>query len=386
MGAAALDAAERFQTTAEQLSLLAVLQLVFYAGMQIPVGILLDRFGSKRLLIAGAAFMGVGQLFVAFAPSLQVAILGRILVGIGDACTFISMIRLVNVWYSGAKASKLQQWLGTFGQLGQVLSAIPFVYLLKVSGWALAFTSMALVAAVTAIALFAGVQDKLNEDGFKPSFKSVLATLRKNVRKPVTWVGFFTHFSTQSSGTMFALLWGVPFIVSGLGHDHAFASAALTFLVVTNASMGPVIGWFCARWPQYRARWVLTVVTLISLAWLSIIVYASQTPDWLLFLVLGVVGAGGPSSMIAFDFSKQSIPARELGSANGVINVGGFLAAFTMMYLVGISLDIQGGPELYSFEHFKVALATQLAVLAIGAAGFIISYRRLRNKSRTLAV
>lgn len=386
MGAAALDAADRFHTTAEQLSLLAVLQLVFYAGMQIPVGILLDRFGSKKLLIAGALFMGSGQLVVAVAPNLQVAILGRILVGIGDACTFISMIRLVNVWYSGPKASKLQQWLGTFGQLGQVLSAIPFVVLLKEAGWVSAFTAMALVAAVTAVALVAGVSDKVNESGHKPSLKSILRTLARNVRKPITWVGFFTHFSTQSSGTMFALLWGVPFMVSGLGHDHAFASSALTFLVVTNASMGPVIGWFCAKWPQYRARWVLAVVTIIALSWISVICYGSVTPDWLLFLVLGIVGAGGPSSMIAFDYSKQAIPAQELGSANGVINVGGFLASFTMMYLIGVSLDLQGGPNLYSFEHFRIALATQLVVLAIGAFGFILSYRRLRNKVATTSV
>ena len=380
MGAAALDAADRFHTTAEQLSLLAVLQLVFYAGMQIPVGVLLDRFGSKRLLVAGALFMGVGQAIVAIAPNLQLAIVGRILVGIGDACTFISMIRLINVWYTGAKASKLQQWMGTFGQLGQVLSAIPFVYLLKVSGWVVAFSSLAILAAVTLVALVVGVVDRVHDDGQKPTLKSVFATLNRNIRKPITWVGFFTHFSTQSSGTMFALLWGVPFIVSGLGHDHAFASAALTFLVVTNASMGPVIGWFCARWPQYRARWVLSVVALISASWLAIISYGSTTPDWLLFLVLLVVGAGGPSSMIAFDFSKQAIPARELGSANGVINVGGFLAAFTMMYLIGISLDKQGPSNLYSFVHFRVALATQIFVLAIGATGFILSYRKLGNK------
>ena len=103
MGSVALDAAERFETTARELSSLAVLQLIFYAGMQIPVGILLDRFGSRKLLTAGAILMAAGQFLVAASETLPGAVVGRILVGIGDACTFISMMRLSNSWFTGKR-------------------------------------------------------------------------------------------------------------------------------------------------------------------------------------------------------------------------------------------------------------------------------------------
>jgi len=127
MGIASLVATSRFHTTAEQLSTLAVAQLVVYAAMQIPVGLLLDRFGARLLLTVGAISMALGQYVVAFAPNLETAVAGRMLVGFGDAFTFISMIRLINGWYQGKRASQLQQWMGNGGQIGQIVSGAAFL-------------------------------------------------------------------------------------------------------------------------------------------------------------------------------------------------------------------------------------------------------------------
>ncbi len=98
LGVATLIASERFDTNAQQLATLAVFQLIVYAGMQIPVGILLDRFGAKILLTVGALIMAVGQIVLAFAPVLSFAVVGRMLVGMGDSFTFISMIAMINGW------------------------------------------------------------------------------------------------------------------------------------------------------------------------------------------------------------------------------------------------------------------------------------------------
>src|SRR4051795_5355005 len=92
-------AQQRFGATAAILSLFIVLQLGVYAGLQVPVGVLLDRFGSRRLIACGAALMGAGQLLMATAQSVPAAVFGRVLVGAGDAMTFISVLRLVALWF-----------------------------------------------------------------------------------------------------------------------------------------------------------------------------------------------------------------------------------------------------------------------------------------------
>jgi MFS family permease len=384
MGSVALDAADRFETSAQQLASLAVLQLIFYAGMQIPVGIMLDRFGSRKVLAAGAFLMAIGQFLVGIAPNLSIAVLGRILVGIGDACTFISMMRLANSWYTGRFASQLQQWLATFGQSGQILSAIPFALLLHTFGWVPAFVSAAGVSVLTGALIWIIAKENPATTSVEVlRFSTVLANLKKNLKVPVTWLAFFTHFSTQATGTTFALLWGVPFMISALGLARAEAGGFLTLFVVTNAAMGPVIGLFCARYPRRRQLFVLTLVSSIVLGWLTLVLYPGATPLWLLGSLVVLIGIGGPASMVAFDYSKERFPPAELGATNGLINVGGFLASLVMMWLIGFALDSLGGDVVFSLENFRVAFALQLIVSLVGIAGLVLSGRAIRNKSRS---
>lgn len=382
MGSVALDAAGRFDTNAKQLASLAVIQLVFYAAMQVPVGILLDRFGARKLLAVGALLMAAGQITVGLSNVLVGGVVGRSLVGMGDAFTFISMIRLANTWFKGPKASQLQQWLSTSGQLGQIISAFPFAIWLHLAGWESAFIGIGSISVLIAILAFVFAHEPIEPKASnKPNTRQVVSALRRNASRPVTWVAFFTHFTTQSSGTTFALLWGVPFMVGALGLEHGFAAGVLALMVITNSSMGPVIGYFCARWPALRVRFVVLVVSAIASIWLFVIAWPGVTPAWLLCALAVVIGVGGPSSMIAFDFSKEAIEPRELGAANGLINVGGFLAALTMMFLIGLALDLNSAGALYTLSNFRVAFTMQFLVLGLGLTGFLYSAKRMRNTS-----
>lgn len=382
MGSVALDASVRFGTTAEQLSSLAVMQLLFYAAMQIPVGLLLDRFGSRKLLAAGALLLAAGQVVVGLSTDLPSAVLGRVLVGIGDACTFISMIRMSNSWFTGKRASNLQQWFATIGQTGQILSAVPFALLLRETSWEQAFLSAAAISALVGVLVWLfSAENPAIAKNHEIRIRDVFSKLKENSRKSVTWLAFFTHFTTQSTGTTFALLWGVPFMVSALSLPRATAGSMLTLFVITNMSMGPVIGWFCGRWPQFRHVLTFSIIGAIVLVWGLVLLGPNPTPFWLLIALVMTIGVGGPASMVAFDYSKEAFVPAELGATNGLINVGGFLAALLMMWIVGVALDAQGGPELYTFEHFRVAFSLQLLVTAVGLTGLVLSLRSRRNKS-----
>lgn len=381
MGAVALDASERFQTTATQLASLAVLQLLFYATMQIPVGILLDRFGSRKLLVAGALIMSLGQFVVAFSETMPVAVFGRILVGIGDACTFISMMRLMNTWYSGALASKLQQWLATTGQLGQVVSVLPFALFLHISSWESAFALLASTSVLLAVSLWFFASEGGDADSNPIRVSAVLARLRTNSRKSITWLAFFTHFTTASPGNAFVLLWGTPFMISGLGYSPALAGSILTLFVVTNATAGPFIGSFCARYPGRRFAFTVFVVLSNIGSWLLLTGWPGVPPIWFVCLHAMIIGIGGPASMIGFDYSREYFKPQELGAVNGLINVGAFIAALLMMGVIGAVIDFLGGEQLYSLENFRVAFLAQLVILGAGLVGLFASRRALRNNS-----
>jgi sugar phosphate permease len=392
LGVAGVDATERFGISAAVLSTLAVVQLIVYAGLQIPVGIVLDRVGPRFLILLGAGLMVAGQATLALAPGIGIAILGRILVGAGDAMTFISVLRLLSNWFSGRTLPLASQLLGTVGALGQVLSAIPLSILLHSQGWTTAFLSASAVSFIALIGVLLVVQN-----GVPPATRSivlpgapstVLSQLRENLSRPGTRLGFWSHFVTQSSGTVFSLLWGFPFLSIGLGYGAGVASILLTLIVASAAVFGPMLGIVSARFPMRRSNIVLGIVTAMGICWSLVLVWPGQPPVWTVVLLIVVIGIGGPGSLIGFDFARTFNPLRSLGSATGIVNVGGFLASFVMMFLIGTVLDAldsaAGGTgvpqELYALNSFRVAFLVQYVIVGIGVVFLIRSRRATRRR------
>jgi len=391
LGVAGVAATERFGGSAAVLSSLAVVQLIVYAAAQIPVGVLIDRFGPRVLMVCGTTLMVFGQLTLAFAPQISVAVVGRILVGAGDAAIFISMIRLISSWFTGRIVPQLSQWLGNIGQLGQVLSAVPLAWVLHLWGWTPAFLSAASVAVVAMIVVIIVIRDRPSgiEDHTRAnSWGAALTQLGHSFKRPGTQLGFWSHFVTQSSGTVFSLLWGFPFMVYGLGYDPSLAAGMLTILVGAGLVFGPILGVLTARYPLRRSNIVLGIVAAMGVAWTVVLLWPGPQPIWLIALLLVVLGVGGPGSLIGFDFARTFNPQRSLGSANGVVNVGGFTASFVSMFLIGLLLDLQdgwrvaggGASNLYALDSFRVAFAVQYLVVGIGVVFLVRARARTRRQ------
>ena len=375
MGVASLAATARFHTNAEQLSMLAVMQLIMYAAMQIPVGLLLDRFGPRRLIFSGTILMALGQFLVAFSDQLGFAITGRMIVGVGDACVFISMIRLINVWYSGSRASQLQQWLANAGQVGQVLSAFPFALLLKHAGWNIAFGTWAAMGMVVAFGVWilALDQSEPNADEHHVHIRARLKHLRQDIKRTSTKTAFWVHLSTMSPGTVMLLLWGVPFLQQAEGLDRSVALGILSSFVVMGVVFGMFYGWLCGRYPEKR-RFAMGIGAAFMLAgWIAVILWPGPAPFWLIAIWAIGTSGNGSASMIAFDYTRQYAPKRQLGSINGFVNIGGFVASFSMMFAIGLILDIyyelvgkSAGLQLYSLDGFKLAFVVVPLVIGLG--------------------
>ena len=141
LGVAGLVAADRFHITASQLSTFTVLQLLVYAAMQIPVGVLLDRFGPQKLLVAGAVFMTLAQLGFAVTGTYAGALVARVFVGVGDAMVFISVLRLIASWFRPMRSPLVTAFTAMIGQSGALLAAIPLSRALASYGWTVTFAA-----------------------------------------------------------------------------------------------------------------------------------------------------------------------------------------------------------------------------------------------------
>ncbi len=317
------------------LSTFSILQLLVYAGMQIPVGLLVDRLGTKKVLSIGAVLFTAGQLGFAFSPSYGTALASRALLGCGDAMTFISVLRLGTRWFPARRGPLVAQLAGLVGMAGNLVSTLVLSRLLHGVGWTAAFAGSALAGAVVLVLTLLFLKDHPEGQEPEPSAHRGAAYVRRQIaaswREPGTRLGLWVHFTTQFPAMVFLLLWGLPFLVEAQGLSRATAGELLTLVVLSNMVIGLVYGQIVARHHAARLhagaghgeRHRAAVGGHAGLP------RATTRRCGSLLVLCAVLGACGPASMIGFDFARPANPPERQGTASGITNMGGFIASMT---------------------------------------------------------
>ncbi|NYD41676.1 MFS transporter [Nocardioides panaciterrulae] len=380
LAVAGLAATDRFDISASQLATFTMLQLLVYAGMQIPVGLLVDRFGSRSVLLAGTLLLTAAQSGFAVADSYGLALVARVFVGMGDAMTFICVLRLVTTWFPVRRIPLVTQLTGMLGQLGAVMAAIPMTWALGHLGWTEAYLLAASLGIVLAVALLLVLHDSPESRhlrGPRLSLAAVRVSLAASWAHPGTRLGFWIHFSSQFSLTALSLLWGYPFFVRGEGLSPTAAGTLLTVLIVAVMLAGPTLGWLVGSYPWHRSSMAVAIVATIAAVWTVVLAWPGTAPMWLLVVLALVVGVGGPTSMIGFDVGRTSNPGARMASASGIINQGGFLASLVLVVAIGVILDWRtpGTSTAYTPSAFRWAMSSQYVLWALGLTQ-ILRYRR----------
>ncbi|MER5178693.1 MFS transporter [Streptomyces sp. NPDC002896] len=380
LGVAGLDAADRFHINASALSTFSILQLLVYAGMQIPVGLMVDRLGTKKVLTIGAVLFTAGQLGFALSPSYGTALAARALLGCGDAMTFISVLRLGTRWFPARRGPMVAQLAGLAGMAGNLVSTMVLAQLLQGVGWTAAFAGSALAGVVVLVLLVLFLKDHPEGHEPQPLPHQGAVYVRRQIaaawREPGTRLGMWVHFTTQFPAMVFLLLWGLPFLVEAQGLSRATAGELLTLVVVSNLVIGLVYGQIVARHHAARAPLAIGTVTATAVAWAATLAYpGDHAPMWLLVVLCTVLGACGPASMIGFDFARPAnLPERQ-GTASGIVNMGGFTASMTTLFAVGVLLDATG-------DNYRVAFSVIFVLQALGMSQVLRLRKRAVRRER----
>ena len=382
LGVASLEASERFHLGPAALGTFTVLQVGVYAMMQVPTGLLVDRYGARRVLTVAALLMGTGQLLFAFATSYPLGLLARAVLGVGDAMTFVSVLRLVAAHFPARRYAAITSFTAALGGLGNLASAVPLSLLLTSAGWTATFAVTGAVTALYAVVLILRVRD--NPIGAIPepvdrteSLRTVLTQVSHAWRTPGTRLGFWVHFSTMSAPAMLGLLWGFPYLVQAQGLSEPAAGLLLSLLVVGAIVAGPMVGTVISRRPEWRTPMVVGYVVVALGVWAVLLGWPSgHAPLWLLVAAFAFLSLGGPASTIAFALARDYNPMHRVGTATGVVNVGGFVAITLTALTVGLLLDLVG--SLGPAAAFRIAFLSVVAVLVLGLWRTSVWWRRAR--------
>ncbi|MGW7445931.1 MFS transporter [Kitasatospora sp. NPDC054795] len=384
LGVAGLDAADRFGIGASALSTFSILQVLVYAAMQIPVGLLVDRYGPRRVLLSGIVLLSAGQLAFAFSSDFGPALASRAVLGCGDAMTFISVLRIAARWFPAARNPFVAQLTGLAGMGGNLVTTVVLARALHSEGWTPTFTAIALLGAVVFAPVAFLLRDAPHQEAaVRPGAAAARPKVGRQVlacwREPGTRLGLWIHFTTQFPGNAFGLLWGLPYLVQAQGMSRAGAGGLLTLLVLSNMTFGFVFGRLLSVSARARMPIVLTVVATTALGWALVLAWpGGHPPAWLLVGIILVMGSNGPASLVGLDYARSRNPAERLGTASGIVNMGGFIGTMITLFGIGVLLDALSpdGAGSYSATAFRWAFCWQYVPLAVGTAMIL----RLRRK------
>ena len=386
LGVVSVDALDQFQINAGQLAVFTTVQLATYAFAQIPAGLLVDRMGPRKMMLYGAVLMAVGQVLLALTTSFPVAVLARVLVGAGDATAFLSVMRIIPAWFPLRTAPLFGQATGAVGQLGQFLSAVPFLALVGSAGWTVGFVSLGAVGLLVGIVAFVVVWDtpgeladgrrgdvENQEDGPGPS---PMVAVRYALGNRTAWHGFFIHWSGLSLLVVFTLLWGMPIMTLGMGMDKATAGWAISASTLAMAICGVLVGFLSARLGRSRWKAIVVGTSLGAAAWLLFFISPEPRTAAAAFVMNVVMGVVSPLANIGFDSVREECRREFVATATGLANMGGWLAGMAANQAMGVYLTLAAPNGDYTWAEFRFGWFVVLGVWALGLVGVVATRPR----------
>ncbi|OGA39314.1 MAG: MFS transporter [Betaproteobacteria bacterium RIFCSPLOWO2_12_FULL_65_110] len=367
-----------FSLGAAALGNLSAVYFYSYVGMQIPTGIVVDRWGPRRVLAAGAAVAAAGTLLFALAQSLALVALGRLLIGASVGVAFVAMLKLSTHWFHLSRFAFFSGVALACGVVGAVFAGAPLRLLVDAYGWRVVMIAAGGLTGLLALLIWAFVRDDPQERGYR-SFvaaphvcaprRSILGGMGAVLRTPNVWLIFIISGGVSGPALTFAGLWGVPFLRTHYGLATATAAMITSLLLLSWALGGPVMGALSDRFRERKPLYGLGAG--IAAAGWFIVFLIPNLPLAVLITVLVVTGIASGCIMIGFAFAKESTPAALAGTTSGVINMGNMLGGMIMQPAVGWVLDrywhgtVEGGARIYGFAAYRAGFSLMLAWLVL---------------------
>lgn len=365
-----------FSVNASQLGILSGFYLYAYTLMQIPVGILLDKFGPRRLLTLATICCALGSLLFGYAPVFSVAALGRFMIGIGSAFAAVSCMHLAASWLPLRLFALMTGLMVTIGMLGAVGGEAPLSMLNNYLGWRETLILFGYIGIGLSLVMWLVIRDRIFPHTDRTiSHTGFLAGVKHVLRNNQIWVtsiyGGLMYLPTPA----FAGLWGVPFLVTFYGLARTTAAFFISFIFIGWAVGSPLFGVISDRIGRRKPpMFIGSIGALISIL---CIIYV-PLPLTLMGILLFLFGFFSSGFLPAFSIAREINPPETNATALGFVNTLNSLGAALAQPFIGLLLDFgwQGGMadgvRQYSVGNYHIALLT--VPVCIGISLFILPF------------
>ena len=352
------DLMKEFSVGAAILGYLSATYLYIYAALQIPLGLVVDKYGLRGVVAGACALCGIGSIIFSLADSLYLAYLGRGLVGAGAAFSFVGALNMAARWFP-SRFALLGGWAQMMGSAGGFVGQAPLSLAVATFGWRSCNLSLGIAGLFLAVLLLFTVRDPKEDQASEDNF-SIWLGLKNVCANKQTWLATLAAAGLTSALLAFGGLWGVPYLMKARAIDKPDAASFISIIFVGWAIGAPFFGWLSDRIRRRRIllQWgtcgaALTTGTTILVPTLS---------TTLVIVVLFLQGFFSASMILGFALAKDNNPPESSGVALGLINTFVVGSGAILQPLVGVLLDYRwtgemfDGVRVFNLVDFQVSM------------------------------
>lgn len=337
-----------------------------YTPMQIPVGLMLDRYGSRFLLTLATFICALGTFVFAWSQELWIAQAGRLMVGFGSAFAFVGVLKVASIWLPPSRFGMIAGMTTSLGMVGAMFGDNVIAALVKEIGWQATMYGSALFGLVLTIVMGAYLRNSGSENSPKSASvdtitaRSLILNIFALLKKPQMWLAAAIGGILYTSLSVFAELWGVPYFEQGRGFSPQIAAALISTVFLGWAIGGPIVGFFSDYLKNRRMPLILG--SILGAVAISAIIYLDDLSPLAIGVLLFLFGIFSSAQNMAFAIAKESTEPALAGSAIALTNMFVMLVGTILQPLVGFVLDlywdghISNGIRHYSNASFQSAL------------------------------
>ena len=380
---------ESFSLSAFGGGLLVSVYYYIYVLLQTPAGMLMDRYGPRRLLTIGAFTCGVGCFLFAEAGCLQSAVIGRLLMGAGAAVGFVGSLAILARWFPANRFGTMVGILEMMGMMGTTFAGYFIARWIQLTSWRAFMLGAGSLIVIISLLNWIIVRDRprkvmkivqrTNEEFFED--------LKGLLRKKVAWINGIYSGLMFSVATVFTALWGVNFLRLAYHLDLAIATLTCNYLFIGIAIGCPTFGWIDARYDCRRLLCVLAPI--VSAILLSVVIYYPHLPYFLLSLLITLIGFFTSVYVVTFVISQEISTTATRSASVGFTNMLCVGSAPLFQPLVGLILsllihhEIEGNTMQYHLRHYQWALTLLPVVLLVGTIFGYLMPPRTKSSPRS---
>lgn len=374
----AQDLMRAFQVNAFALGSLSAFFYYAYVSMQVPVGMLMDKYGPHRLLTLTSVICAVGAFSFAFSVSVYMADLSRLLMGFGAAFAFVGSLKLASIWFPAGRFGLMAGLTQAIGMLGAATGEGPMAVLVSHIGWQHTMIVIGVIFLILAVAIGLIVRDApslhpRSKMGAHKQF-SLLSSLKIVVANPQSWVNAAYAGFIYAPTAAFAELWGVSFLQHAYQIDVTQAATAIGLIFIGWGVGGPLTGFLsdksCLRKPYMYGS------ALCGLICLLLILYV-HLPFYFIYILLFIYGLTNTGVSIAYAVASEINPHHTGGTSMALANMASVIIGATFQPLIGWLLVLHwngivaNGVPVYMVSDYQSAL---LLLPACSILGFITAF------------